>query len=826
MTFRLLAALLLAGPALAAERFPENVRRFRPDRQIDILHTKVEIVPDLAEQSYKASVTHSFKVLAASLSQLSLDAALLKALKVTDGAGRVLSFRQKDEKLLIDWPKPPMEGDDAAVRVEYESTQPQLGLHFFKLDPKIPGQPDQLWSKGETERTRFWIPLYDYPNERASSEMIVTVPEGFSALSNGRLVSTEAVAGGRVVYHWLQERAHAPYLITLTVGRYSRVALEGGPVPMAVWAPPGREEDARRTFARTPEMVRFFEGLIGQSYPWAKFDQALLYGFRWGGMEDVSAVMLNERYLVDARAALDSDSEGVMSHELAHQWFGDLLTCKDWSQMWLNEGFATFLSNRWLKQSKGADEAALELEDDARWYFGEGYRRALVSDRYDHSDNMFDAHSYAKGAWFLQMLKADAGEEDFWKALKLYTAQNLDGVVESDDLRRAFEETTGRAYAEFFRQWAQTPGHPRLTLEASWDAPRKRLELKTRQTQAEPFRFKLPLELRGPGSRTVVLDLDAPEQTFSWELPERPAFLSVDPAQSVLVDLTLEAPQDWLAAALKQDSVPGRLRAARALARRPTPANLERLRRCLKEDPFWGVAAACAGELGALGGPQALAALKEGLALPHPKTRRAAAAALGGFTLSQEAASALEPLARHDPSVFVEAEALQALGALRRPQAGALLEAKLSEDSYNDLVRRAALSGLGRLKDPLRLPLLRQWAQPGKPVYARLAALSALASAGAGRAETTDLLIEALGEEDRLIRGAAASALAALGDPRGIEPLAALKVREHDPRLRIRGWEPSLENLQGRRRVKLPELSRRADALSERAQDLDFRIPR
>ena len=388
-------------------RFEAKSPHYRRDREVDILHVRVEIAPDLEKASYKASVTHRFKVITRTLRKLTFDAAELKILKVTDARGKPLVFRAKGEKLTITLKKSLKRGREATVRIDYTSTQSHLGLHFFKRDPRYPGQPDMVWSKGETERTRYWIPLYDYPNERASTEMIATVPEGFTAISNGRLVSTEpGKEPGTTRFHWSLERAHAPYLMTLSVGRFVPVVLQEGDednVPVTAWVLSGQEAAARRSLGKTPAMIDFYEDLFGLPYPWDKFDMVVAYGFRWGGMEDTSAIILAPYALLDERASLDYDVDGLLSHELTHQWFGNLVTCKDWSHMWLNEGFATYMEALWRKKDKGAYEFVDDMRSSARWYFWTK-PRPMVSDRYNHSDNMFDAHSYAKGAWVLHML--------------------------------------------------------------------------------------------------------------------------------------------------------------------------------------------------------------------------------------------------------------------------------------------------------------------------------------------------------------------------------------------------------------------------------------
>lgn len=796
MGLKLLFLLALLGQA---QRFEAPAPRLRRDRAVDLLKLTLTITPDLAKGSYEAEAVHRFKVLAPELKTLELDAALLD---IKDAS---VPFEYKDDKLVLKFAKPLKEGEESEVRISYRSTQSHLGLHFFKKDAAYPGQPDLMWSKGETERTRHWIPLYDYPNERLQSEVIVHVPEGFAAVSNGKLVS---VSEDKRRWHWLQERPHAPYLITLAVGRFEKVELKGG-VPMTVWAPEGRGKDAPRTYAKTPEMVRFFEELTAFPYPWAKYDQVLLYGFRWGGMEDTSAVMLTDRALLDERAALDEDWDGLISHELAHQWFGDLTTCKDWSHMWLNEGFADYLAALWTLKNKGQDEFELEMDDSAQWFFGSS-KTPMVTDRYKESDDMFNANSYGKGAWVLHRLRHELGEEPFWKSVRLYLSRVADQASETEDLRQAIEDATGRPMEAFFKSWVYAPGHPQLSVSASWDGAAKTLNLIVKQTQKEPFALNTSVQLDG---QTREIALSGPETSFSWPLASRPKTFRFDPAYSLPAEYELELPQDWLLAALRADkSASQRLRAVRALsAGKNKPSLQAAFTQCALKDPFWGVAAACAGEL-------ELEGLLAAVSTAHPKARKAVAQALGRFTGDRRAFAALKELST-DRTYGVTTAALTALGSLRLPEARPLLAEQLSVDSYNDVIRKAALAGLGNLRDEAVRPLLETWAAKGKPVSSRITALFSLSTLGG---EASRLLLEKTlkDDEDRMIRQAAASALGALGDPAAVDALLALQAREHDPRIRIRAVEASAVSLSKGRRGRLPELLKRAEAVSRRVAEL------
>lgn len=822
------------------ERFKADKPRYRRDREIDVLHLRLDITPDLEKQSFSAEAELRFRVLAVELATLELDARELEIKKVSDEKGTALDFEVRPEKLLIHFPKKPASGSEHTVKVEYSAVPRRLGLHFFKQDPRYPGQPDALWSQGEAEQNSYWIPMVDYPNEMSTTELLATVPDGFAAISNGRLVSRQpGKKSGTTVFHWLQDKPHVGYLITLSIGRYSAVDLSAGQpalagatsavtqVPMTVWVPPGQEDRARLTFAKTPAMVTYYSDLLGASYPWDKYDQIIVYQF-FGGMENTSATNILDRALLDKRAAVDYDSDGLISHELAHQWFGDLITCKDWSHLWLNEGFASYFQAVWKAKDLGADEFAYDLQEKASSYFSEGHSRAIVTDRYEEPDDMFDRHTYEKGAWVLQMLRKELGEDRFWRVIKRYVQRHKHAVAETEDLRQVIEEITGKTFVEFFAQWLYGEGHPQLKLKAEWDHGDKKLTFRVTQKQAKGgplFKFKLPLEIHSKGASKKKISVDKAEESSSWDFPSRPTMIRVDPELTLLAAYELDFPQDMLLEQLKRSAdVPGRIRAAKALAKSPDAKVLEALKVCALKDSFWGVAAACARELGGIGGPRALEALKLASSVKHPKVRRAVAQSLGGFLLQKEAYEILKPLAEKDESYFVESAALSSLGSLRLPEAKPLLESKLNTDSWNEMIRRAALTGLGRLHDEAALPLLKHWSSPGKVVLARQSALFAYADAGEGKEGVRDALAMILeSEEDRAIRGSAIAALINLGDPKANSALARVAARDSDPEMRRRASN-AMEAIREGKKGKIEDLTKKLDDFNEKVDRLEKKL--
>src|SRR5690606_32345803 len=201
---------------------------------------------------------------------------------------------------------------------------------------------------------RHWFVCHDYPNERMTTELIVDVPAVYSVSSNGRLVS-HLTTGDRAVWHWLQDKPHVPYLVTLVIGTFDIVEIPHDRVPMKVWVPQGLGDQVMQTYGRTGDMIDLFEQRFGVPYPWDRYDKRVVKNFGAGGMENTSATSMYPTAILDSTALLDGDLDGLIAHELAHQWTGDLITCKSWAHIWLNEGWATYCSALWNERRFGED---------------------------------------------------------------------------------------------------------------------------------------------------------------------------------------------------------------------------------------------------------------------------------------------------------------------------------------------------------------------------------------------------------------------------------------------------------------------------------------
>lgn len=778
---------------------------YAPDRLCDIVHIALTLHLDVASQTLRGTCATTVRAVQDAVACLTLDAVDLQIVQVRASSGTVLPYDYDGQHLRITFAEPLRRSAEATVEVVYSVTKPRLGLYFITPDAAYPHKPVQVWTQCQDEDARYWFPCFDAPNEKATTEIAITVPQPYFALSNGKLVSrSHDDAAGTSTYHWLQDQPHATYLITLVVGEFSEHTEMVDGIPVQWYVALGREADGQRAFGDTPEMVRFFSQKLGVPYPWNKYAQIAVSDFVFGGMENTTATTQTDLTLHDDRAHLDFSSNGLVAHELAHQWFGNLLTCKHWSHAWLNEGFATYFDALFHEHHKGTDEFRYSMHQNARGYFredGEHYRRAIVTNVYKEPIDLFDHHLYEKGSLVLHMLRYLLGDADFWSSMTQYVMANRYQVVETVDLERAIETATGRNLQAFFQQWVYKGGHPEYQVEFAWDEATHMATVTVRQQQhtgtehgVETPLFDMPVPLLftlPEGEQRLPLRIHEQLHTFHIALPAKPRWLSFDPGNWILKRLQLKMPKDMLIAQLQDDpDVMGRIYAAEALGEIGSLEAVTSLRQALERDAFWGVQAEIARVLGTIHTPAALEALLAHTGLSHLKARRAVATALGEFKDDRAAAALSDIVQAGDASYFVEAEAAAALGKTRRDSALAVLQQAIQKPSWNETIRNGVFRGLAELQDDSTIPLLRDFITYGQPQLARSAAIRALGTLGGEKDPAPDLIVETLtallDEEHFRTRMAVLDALEALHSPKTLPALERLRDRDLDGRVKRR----------------------------------------
>lgn len=786
---------LIVGQAPSTERYAR-------ERVYDVEHIKLELRFDFQNRKVFGRVTHVLRPLHQPLKVIELDAANLTVKEVITERGERLRFSTDGEKLRISLNRPLLPDQRVRFTIRYEAT-PQRGLHFVLPDENDPLKPVQVWSLDETEQAHYWFPCYDYPNDKATSEVILHVPRNFTAISNGRLIKVwnNSKTGVRT-FHWLQDKPHSTYLISVAVGEFVQVQdkpYDG--IPIVYYVPKGTEAKAKVSLGRTTEMVKFFSEKIGYKYPWARYAQVCVREFG-GGMEHTSATTLTEGALHDERAALDISSDGLVSHELAHQWFGDLLTCRDWAHIWLNEGFATYFTLLWTEHHQGKDAFQAAVMGTMQGALGADAReprRPIVWQRYKNSWEMFGAHAYLKGAMVLHMLRYVLGDDLFWKGIKHYAHKHAFRCVQTDDFKIAMEEATGKDLSWFFDQWLYKAGYPEFEVRWQWDEEKRQVKLTVRQkqkvTEMTPL-FKTPIDIAittPSGTRMHRVFVEQAEHEFTFSADAKPLMVNFDPENWVLKTLDMpKSKEEWLYQARHAPWVAERLKAISELGKLKGDGEAAAtLREVLMRDPFHQCRERAAAWLVEVdGSPQTRDALLQALNDKVSQVRRTAIRSLGerGFLKEPAIAKAIKDIAEHDPSYFAQAEALQLLVQNKVEGVDDLLVRAMTKDSHNEVIRSAALRGFAELGDVRGVYFAVNCLKDGRYVKLRQIAVQALARLAKKDDETKKMvrerLVALLQSPEPYARRNAISVLAELRD---METLTALqKVAETDPLPRLR----------------------------------------
>ncbi len=776
------APFSLAG----TERQYERSRPFRID------HLFVDLTVELEHQSVRGRAVLDFQRTAPQATSLEVDAIgfELESVRVDAGSGlQPAKFSYDGERIrLEDLP------ELGQLRIDYRA-KPKRGLYFLAPDEQVKHRPVQAWTQCQDEDARHFIPCVDKPHMKMTTELQATVPAGFQVLSNGELLSAETRGKAPWTYRFRLDQPHPSYLLTLVVGHFDVVedraaSLSSKKVPITYLVPVGQASSASRSLGETPRMLELFSKRFGVDFPWSRYSQVVVSDFIFGGMENTTATTLYEHVMLDERAALDITSNDLVAHELAHQWFGDYVTCRDWSHAWLNEGFATFCEHLEREQRLGRDEYDYGVAGDLDTYLAEAaarYQRPIVCRDYAEPIDLFDRHLYEKGGLVLHMLRRELTDDVFFAGVRRYLNRHAYGIVETNDLMRALEEVAGRSLERFFDQWVYRPGHPELAVKVAYEDGLVSVSLKQSQKPGDTAIFALTFEVEvveadGKITRHQKLVSEA-QDVLTVKLDKRPLHVGFDPEQRLVGRTTFEAPGDMLRHQLASGAnALLRWAAADALSKKNDPATVRALREALaKEGEAWMVRVEAARALGKIRSQDALDALLDSLGTAQPKVRRAIVGALGAFK-RPESAKALTDLLEIEASYLVAADAARALGKTR--QAGALetLKSVMDQSSWADVIRAGALDGMAALRDDAALESVLRRTRYGIPTRGRRAAVHALASLGEGR-KTREQLEDLLDDKDPHFKIDVVSALSALGDGKSRPAMRRALDRELDGRV-------------------------------------------
>ncbi|MFQ5940439.1 MAG: M1 family aminopeptidase [Nitrososphaerales archaeon] len=759
-----------------------------PTKKFTIKHMKLELKPDFDEKSITCKQTLTMNAIQNGLDNIILDAAELNVRTVSANE-QSLRFKTYDDKLRIELTTPASEDETITLSIDYD-VKPRQGFYFVKPDKNYPSKQVQAWTQGEATQSKYWFPCFDHPDMKFTSEIIVKVPPDFVVISNGKLV--DVTKTDLAQYNWIDEHPLPAYLKSVVIGKYEEIRETYNGIDLLYYVPKDKIETASLSFSNTIDMIKFFEGYIGVKYPYDKYSQAVVDDFIYGGMENASATTLTAETLHDRKAHLDFTSDHLVSHELAHQWFGDLVTCRDWQHIWLNESFATYFEGLSWLQSKGEDEFNYYIMQLAEEYFDEAskrYKRPLVTNVYKHPDDLFDRHTYEKGACTLHMLRNLVGDNIFRRAVKLYVERFSHKNAETDDFRKCIEEVSGVSLQQFFEQYVFKPGHLELKVEFEFNHSSHIATLKLTQIQNTDdgtpiYSFPLDIHLATEhDKRQLSFIIDSKEPVFHIPLDSEPTWFSIDPGNKLLKRVEVKAPKQMLIDQLNNGNTVERIYAAKALSNFSSDDVIESLKEAMLTDSFWGVSSQCAKALSDIKTEAAFNALIDALKLKNPKARRAVVKAIGEFK-KQESVSLLRQVLDNDESYFVQAESAISLGKSTSKEVFATLLKALRIRSFNEVIASGALTGLGELKDDIASHVLIEYSKLGKNHRIREAAALALGKFAKGNDKIIDYLKQLLKDPWFKVRINAVKAFVEAQESKGIQDIELVAKNDIDPRVR------------------------------------------
>ncbi|MDX2042854.1 MAG: M1 family aminopeptidase [Acidobacteriota bacterium] len=798
----------------------EGEERQTPNRRFNINHLKLELRIDDEQESVEGTATVTLSPINDGFAHFELDASEMRVASVKLPTGSPLEFETHSDRLVIELDRGYKRDEQITVAIAY-SCFPRKGLFFIKPDEAYPNKPRQIWSQGENEDSHWWFPCHDVTNQKMTTEMLVTVKASDFALSNGELLGVHNNPDNTRTFHWSLAQPHSAYLVTLVIGEYEQIKDSYKDLPVDYYVYKDRVAAGQKLFANTPKMIELFEQRFGYKYPYAKYAQILVDDFLFGAMENTSASTFTDRCLLDSQAELDINYDDIVAHELAHQWWGDLVTCKDWTQIWLNESFATYSEYLWREHSRGRDEARFVIFQDFMTYLREdwtSHRRPIDCRRYRFSEELMDRHAYEKGACVLDMLRWTLGDEGFFRSLAVYLKKFEFNVAETNDFKIAIEEATGQNLHWFFDQWLHCAGYPELEVSYEWQREQKLLRVSVKQTQENEdeltpvFRFPVEIELTTvePGEiieterrQTYRVEITKAEQDFYFPCEAKPRMVLFDKGHRIFKLMNFPKSAQELSYQLsKAEDVLDRIRAARELSEFKGEETIAALSVALTGEDFYGIRMAAAISLGEIAGNTARTILTEHYKVEKDsRVRRSVVWALGNFK-DEAATDWLRDVSQREESYFATVAAVRALAGIGSDKAFDAMKAALTRTSWQEVITAAVFHGINQAKDKRGVDLALDHSKYGQPVPIRVAAIGCLGTLGKelqkeDKAEKiVDHLIELTKDKHIRARVSAIRALGKVGDKRGLPALREAQASECLDQLKAAAMD-AIKSLEG-----------------------------
>ncbi len=521
------------------------------EKSFDLIHTKLAVSFDWKKRRLHGQATLTLTPHFYSQNNLMLDAKgfdihRIALIQAKDSS--TCNFSYDSLRLNIQLPQTFTNKDTIKLYIQYtakpyerrisggSAISDDRGLYFINPDGSDPDKPRQIWTQGEPQASSCWFPTIDETNQKCTQQMYITRPAEMISISNGTKCYTIVNKDKSETDVWKMTQPHSPYLFMMAIGDFFQVDDQWRNTPLHYFGDIQYQEYLPEIFGKTPAMLECFSRRLNYDFPWPKYDQVVVHDYVSGAMENTSATVHGEFLQQTSRERLDRNFEDVIAHELFHQWFGDLATADSWTNLTMNESFATYGEYLWNEYAYGTEKAEAGREQDRRTYFSQTANGAcypIVRHYYKQPVELFDAHNYQKGGLVIHALRQQMGDEAFFKTLNLYLTRFAYKNACPTDLQRCAEEVTGKDWGLFFDQWWYAAGHPVLRFTKKYIDSTQSVSILVEQMQEAPAleRFEFPLTFEFYtllGKQTEKVWVNRKFQKFKFQLKAKPLFINTD----------------------------------------------------------------------------------------------------------------------------------------------------------------------------------------------------------------------------------------------------------------------------------------------------------
>ena len=767
--------LILSTQFLLAQNNSSSHQRLEqqaPNKEFHMINLNLNLHFNLTKKEVLGVATETIVPLRENYNTVHLEASDMKINKIEFDNANV-PFKYDGKILSIELGKNYGLYDTLIYSIIY-SAIPNKGIFFVLPDSAYPKRTPQLWSQSESEDAHYWYPCHDYPDDFGTSSLTATVPQNWVVVSNGLLKKETTDKKDKTkTFTWVEDKPHVVYLNSIVAGEFKIVKDKWDDVPIYYYVLPKYAKNAKENFSHTPDILKYFSEVTGHHYEWQKLSLSTVTNFTEGGMENVSAITLTDNTLHSLNAEPQITSTDLVSHETAHQWFGDLLTCRSWANAWLNEGFATFFEALYGKHAFGNDHFNFEMTKDHNQVINADKfeRRPTVWNGYKSPEDVFGVYIYPRGASILNMMREMLGDDLFFKAIKYYVKKFQFHNVDTHDFTDAVREATGENLDWFYNEWLYKGGHPVYDVNYNYDEANHKLILNVDQTQkvdslTPVYKMPVNIYIATAGQKiNKMIWVDSLKNSYSFDLTEKPVMVNFDEGHSLLAEINFKKSADELSYQLKNDpDVSGRVWAAKQLSMQDEKDAVPSLIKSAKNDKFWGVREAC---ISALGMFHSSGVRDELIVAVNDKDKRVDVDAinqLANFKNDKNISGLLKKTFDDEKNYFIRAAAITSLASVDSTNAIPYIDKAFKINSHQETVRAAALQALIKVDPKKGFIEAQKYLQYGQPDPLRIRALVSLAMSKDNKEKSLQIIRESLTDSYWIVRLIAVNELGRLGN--------------------------------------------------------------